>query len=130
LILGNSEIPSVDFLQENGIRVMDSSFTIGKKNDGRETPDAVESRLKLILPQAPSQNIIEWALKSKICPEGVFVVFNAENTLINKTFFKNAGCKMGLSYNRESEVELTTKLDIFAEQFTVGNGFVIENKSE
>lgn len=104
------------------------SFEQGIDNSGKAATDVFGGTIAATIPTLPSQEIIDWAMKSRQYHNGAIVILDAHNDPIQKIKFENAACiKMKINYTLQGESYITTDIIIQAEWMVFDNGLEHNN---
>lgn len=105
----------LDFLSLNqgGYELTDCeySFEQGIDNSGKASTEVFGGTIAVTLATLPTQEIIDWAMKSTKYNSGAIVILDEQNDPLEKIKFDNAACiKMKINYSLQGEAYITTDI--------------------
>jgi hypothetical protein len=104
------------------------SFSQGVNNDGKAQTDVRGGTMYLTLVNFPTNEILQWMLKSEKFEDGAVVICDADNTPLEKIIFKHATCvALEINYVQAGKTYINTKLTIQAEKVNIGD-FALDNR--
>ena len=124
LKLGELPDGSIEGLFKGGYELEHCSYTFaqGIDHQGKTQTKVRGGTIALILNQLPSNELIQWSIKSCNFVSGVIVLYDENNVPLEKTFFKDAACvHMKISHETDGKAYTCTNLIIQANTITLGN---------
>jgi hypothetical protein len=124
LVIGSDSFSDIKSLIEGGYEILDFDFDFrqGVDQSNKATTRVLSGTLNVKLSELPKNELIVWALESRKYSDGMIVVLDADNTSLEKIFFKNAICtSFGIDYTLSDDSYICTKLVIQAEKLVVGD---------
>jgi hypothetical protein len=131
LMLGGDSPADIKSLTEGGYEIANCRFGFdqGVDANGKATTSVHGGTIEVALPQLPGDELIGWALDSRKYVDGVIVMLDADNIPVEKVVFRNAACtNFNIDYTQADDSYVTVKLEISAEELTVGSGITFTNE--
>ena len=131
LRIGSTDsLGSITSLLKVAYEVIDfrQAFEQGIDDKGEPQTNVKGGTFHCIIPQTPSEEIIDWALDSKSYLKGCFFFFDEEGMVIEKIIFTDAACVgLEIDYVERGSKYITTRLVIHARIVNYLNGVDFKN---
>lgn len=126
------DFTSLDFttLTKTGYELADCEyfFEQGIDYSGKASTGVFGGTIAVTLQTLPSQEIIDWAIRSTKYNKGAVIILDEMNDPHEKVLFENAACiKMKINYALQGTAYITTDIVIQAERLLFSNGFEFDN---
>jgi len=132
LRIGSTDsLGSIASLLTVGYEVIDfrQAFEQGVDDKGEPQTNVKGGTFNCVIPQVPSQEIIDWSLDYKSYQKGCFFLFDEEGLIIEKIIFSDAACTgMLIDYVDRGSKYISTRFVIHARVINYLNGVNFENK--
>jgi hypothetical protein len=98
------------------------SFSQGVNTDGKAQTEVRGGTIHLTLANIPTNEILQWMLKSHKFEDGAIIICDENNAPLEKIFFLNATCvSLEINYVQAGKSYVNTKLILQAEKINVGD---------
>lgn len=131
LLIGSGGAADIISLMKGGHEIYhcDFSFQQGVDVKGKATTRVYAGMLNIILDKLPTDELIEWGVKSRKYVDGAIVLLDNENIPIQKILFEKAACsEFEIDYTQEGDSYARTRLVLQAEKLIVGDGVNFDNE--
>ena len=116
---------------EKGYNILNCHYAVEQVTDesGKTTPRLTNSgTVEMILPQLPSNEIIEWGLTPGRYHDCAVLFFDEENKLLDKMILQHAACvDFKICYAQGEATQALTKIVLYPKKLIVSEGFEVDN---
>lgn len=126
LLLGTlaQEGVSIPFLEKNGyeLSVCNYTFNRGVDKKGEVQTKVHGGIIKLGIVGVPTDELIEWGMKSRIYKDGAIIFHDLEGQSVEKLKFYNAACiNIDINYINSGKSYTSCNLTLSAETISIGS---------
>lgn len=104
------------------------AFSQGMDRNGKAQSDVQGGTLNLTYPNVPSNDLLNWMLKSDKLEDGALVICDANDVPLEKLYFEGAACtNMEIGYLQKGTGYITTNFRLEVRKLTVGSVSIEKN---